>query len=492
MHIGCVYSVTNFLSKNKPLDTQLSIPFGISYIATALKEHNHEPHILVFSPQMNIEKIVHDFINKYQPPLFCLTATSSQFHLIIRVAAAIKKSDATIFVVLGGVHASLNPEETIKNHDIDALCLGEGEKAITKLADYLESRKQPVLIPNLWIKNTNTGIVEKNPSEDFIMDLDKLPFIDRKLWYGWIQDLDFRPSILAGRGCPNRCSYCSNHALSKVAKGKYVRFRSPENIVNEITQMVEDNPKIHSIYLEIETISVNLHYAYKLFASLQKFNEMRHIPLEFGANVSPVKKIIENEDFFIQLKNANFTSINIGLESGSERVRKEILHRPFYTNEDIIAFCSLAKKYGIKVMVNVLIGIPGETKEDFLKTIGCFRECGTHILQLGIYEPYPGTDLYNCCIEQGLFTTLNTDIFNSERCRAYMNLPGFSKSAIQLEYLLFNFRVWGFRALRNYKFDISMIKWFLDQLLFGHLKSLQLLQKIRDKKIGKMQLSDFE
>ncbi|MGB9177098.1 MAG: radical SAM protein [Methanoregula sp.] len=492
MHIGCVYSVSNFSSKNKPLASQELIPFGISLIATVLKDHNYEPHIIVFTPRMNIKKIVQEFIDKYHPVLFCLTATSSQFELMKIVATEIKRIDNNIFTVLGGAHASLNPEETIQYGDFDALCVGEGEKAILELAHYLEMQKKPGSIPNLWIKNTESGFIEKNPRENFIEDLDSLPFLDRTLWYNWIDDLDLRPSVLIGRGCPNKCTFCSNHALSKVTTGTYVRFRSPENIVKEITEMVKKNPNIHSIYLEIETLSVNVPYAYDLFTSLEKFNENRGIPIEFGVNVSPVKKIIENEDFFIRLKRANFTSINIGLESGSERVRKEILRRPSYKNDDIVNFCKLARKYNIKVMLNLLVGIPGETKKEYYETIACARKCEPNSIQMSIFEPYPGTDLYTFCIEHGLFSPENREILKSNRSRAYMDLPGFSKFAIQREYYLFSYRVWGFRTPLNFV-DVGLIYIkIISDAIFGQYSIFQLKQKIRDNRIGKMQLSDFE
>lgn len=238
MDIGCVYSVENYTSIDKPIISQDLIPFGISYIATSLKHVGHTPHILVFVPETDMRRLIREFIEKYKPRLFCLTSVASQFPLIIRVAAEIKNYSPDIYVILGGVHATLNPIEAINVEFFDAICIGEGERAIIKLAEKIENNEQISNINNLWIKNKEKGTIEKNDTDPFIQNLDDIPFIDRELWSDWIYDNNSKATILIGRGCPNKCTYCSNHALASISNGRYVRYRSPANIVNEINELV--------------------------------------------------------------------------------------------------------------------------------------------------------------------------------------------------------------------------------------------------------------
>ena len=181
--------------------------------------------------------------------------------------------------------------------------------------------------------------------------------------------------MLVGRGCPFRCTYCSNHILGKLAKGPYVRFRSPGNIMKEIEQITQ-NPHISNVYLEVETIGVKIEFALQLCQALSQFNEKRNIPIKFKINLAVTHKPFQDTDLmnslFTTFKQANIVGINIGLESGSERIRNEVLRRPRYSNEDIISFCTYAKEYDIRVTMFVMIGLPGESLADFRET---FKWC---------------------------------------------------------------------------------------------------------------------
>ena len=134
MNICCVYSVEDFLSTEKVLPSFAGVPFGISYIATSLKYAGYNPKMLVFTPQTNVSDMVSKFIKKYNPKLFCLTAVSSQYHLICDIAKTIKEIDSSIYVLLGGQHATLNPDKTFKEPYFDAICIGEGERAVVEYA----------------------------------------------------------------------------------------------------------------------------------------------------------------------------------------------------------------------------------------------------------------------------------------------------------------------------------------------------------------------
>jgi radical SAM superfamily enzyme YgiQ (UPF0313 family) len=431
------------MSVDQPLPSGTCIHFGLATIATVLKVAGHNVSLQVFTPKTPLEDTLRTIIEELKPKLFCFTAVSTQFPIVSRIAAQVKKLDPSIYVIVGGAHPSLAPEESLACPDIDGICIGEGETGILVLASQLEAGQQPHMVPNFWLKQLEKGIKEKNSRIPFLDDLDRLPFIDRELWRRWIKQPTHQAAVLLGRGCPNHCTYCSNHALKRLASGRYVRFRSPNNVLDEIFEIVQD-PLINHIYLEIETITANLEYCYKLCRKLTAFNHNRQDPIKFSLNCSFTSKLANNSQtvnhFFSALKEANVVTLKLGLESGSERIRNEVLKRPKYSNEEIISFCKQANHYGIGISTYLLIGLPEETPDDFRKTVEVTRECAPEMTDLSIFYPYPGTALYLKAQKENFFNPSNLD-HKHERHFVALNLSGFPKRNILREFILINYKV---------------------------------------------------
>lgn len=444
MNVVFVYSLDDAQSVKTPLRTSEQIQFGTSYISSFLKKHNHNTKLIVLSKffKNTYKKIIDKYIKDFSPKLICFTAVSSEYNFIATVAKYVKSHYPGIYLLIGGCHVSLNPDNILSD-DFDALCIGEGELPTLELISQLEKGVFPSKIPNLWIKHNDK--VEKNATRQFLQNLDDLPFPDREMWENWIKEqIGDGVSILLGRGCPFECAYCCNSVLKKISSGSYVRLRSIDNILAEIKNVVAIYPEKKEIYFEVESFGINTSWAIKLCNELKNFNETIENPLSFGVNLR-VSTGLDYESLFSALRNANFKFINIGLESGSERVRREVLNRE-YSNTDFISVVRLARKFGLKVNIFNMIGIPGETVLDFKETVKVNRICQPDIHMTGIFFPYQGTKLYALCKEKGLLKNkLNTEL---ERRNAVLDLPGFSKKQIQKSYFWFDYDVYkGHRPL---------------------------------------------
>jgi len=468
MKIGCVYSVDTMInSVEKPFTYANEIPFGISIIITVLELEGHEVELFVITPETDLDDTIGKFIKEQKPKLFCYTAVTTQYWQVKRVSKFIRNISVDIFHILGGHHASLDSEEVIKDGSFDAICVGEGEKAIIELAENIENYSdygQINPINNIWYCDKKENKIIKNPSDNFRQDLDNLPNINRKIWDKFIKDPSDYPAILLGRGCPFKCTYCSNHAMAQLSEGKFVRFRSPENIINEIEYILENYEGVSRIYLEVETFGANKKASFRIFDALAEFNSKLENKINFGANLALTSNFMKNEERCKELlekaRYANLTMMNIGLESGSERMRKEVLLRPPYTNEELVRMCKLAKTYDIKVNFFVLIGLPGETLQDYFETVKVARRAQPHSCLLSIFYPYLGTDLATQAISLGLIHSrdlVESDYSKAERSRSVLNLDGFSSRRIRIEYVIFWFRVY-FGYWKTTKIIIAMLK----------------------------------
>jgi len=171
---------------------------------------------------------------------------------------------------------------------------------------------------------------------------------------------------------------------------------------------------------------------------------------------------IEYQELFTALKRANFSFINVGVESGSEKVRREILNR-YYRNEDIINVVKLARKYNLKVNLYNLIGVPGESLADFRETVDLNRACLADRHYTSIFFPYPGTKLYSLCKDRGLLK--NKLKIQMDKKEAVLDLPGFTRKQIKRSLLWFDYYVYK-GHMPMYKILIRVIVLKLTSSLF--------------------------
>lgn len=423
MRVLFVYTVSNDLPPpKKPLADWFEISLAISYLSASLEEQGHETSLLVLRHGSFKRQMEHALVES-QPALICFSAVATEYSFVEKVARFVSKRVPACYQVIGGAHPSLRPDDVMRG-PFDAVCISEGEGALVELAAALEAGKTPSHIENLWIRHGET--IEKNPTRPFPAGIDELPFPSRAMWEPFVEFPE-KHAILLGRGCPFLCSYCANHALRKLAEGKYVRLRSPENVLQELCELCEEFPRVTYVYFEIETISADQEWAFEFAALLEQFNAERSQPLDFALNL----RIHHNVSFrrlFQALKRAGFTYIRTGIESGSERVRNEILER-HESNQDIIRAFDDARDVGLETYAYNLIGLPGETPEDFMQTVELNRRCAPTRSYIGIFYPYPGTGLERVCAERGIRVPPLVD--SAERYRARLNLPEFPNRLVE-------------------------------------------------------------
>ena len=470
MNILFIYSIRNAMLREKPLKGQEEIQLGIAQLSAVLKQQGHHTNLLVLDRKYGRKNLarVDQLIEKDNFQLICFSSVYSEFDFIQKVAIHVRDHHR-LFTILGGSHATVSPDISYLD-TFDALCIGEGEDALLELARGLEQEKEQDIaaIQNLWLKQGEK--IFQNRSRPFIQDLDSLPPADRELFQEHIFEPDSRISVLLGRGCPYSCTYCCNHKIRKVSDGKYVRMRSVPNILAEIESLTLRFPSISEYFLEVETLGTNMKWLVELCEGLELFNKSREEKLNFSANLR-VHDRMDHELVFSHLAKANFASVIIGLESGNERIRKEVLDR-HYSNGAIRNAVHAARKHGIKVGMFNLMGLPTESYEDFQDTLRLNQELQPDWHSTSIFFPYPGTRLHELTEELGLIPGKLSG--KEERQSAVLDLPEFSKRKIQRQFDSFHFEVYKKNKHR------SLVKYGLYalQIVLGHSFMARLKNKL--------------
>lgn len=397
---------------------------GLGYISSVLKQEGHDTFVYHIQNEIS-ESELHQHINNIKPDLIGFTSSTNQYPFV-RLYSKWIKEGFNVPVIVGGIHATLNPHQTIKNKNIDMVCVGEGEYPMLEVVNNLENGKRIDNIANLLIKQDSKLI--ENKVRPLIEDLDKLPFPDREVFsYDKILKNSFHTAdFIAGRGCPYRCTYCCNHALGQLYEGlgNYIRFRSPLSVLNEIKEVTE-RYSVQRLTFRDDTFTLRPKWV-REFCNLYK----KEFDLPFQCNT---RAETANKELFNNLKNAGCDRIQFGVESGNEWLRKSVLNRQMSNNHIIKAF-SIAKDVGLETLAYIMIGFPFETKEMIEETISLVQLLNPDYIQISIFYPYPGTELFQICLENGfltskkkysyaeLGTTLNLDTLTEDQINYYYDI----------------------------------------------------------------------
>lgn len=292
---------------------------------------------------------------------------------------------------------------------IDALCIGEGDQVIVEVAGAIDKGEDCSGLENIWLRSGN-GII-KNDVRALIEDLDVLPFPDRDIYFEKYSVLRKNPTatFILGRGCPYRCSYCFNHLMRGIysGKGKFVRFPSVDYAIAQIKD-VKNRYGFKWVQINDDTINVNKKWFTDFLLKYEK-----EIKTPFICNIRADAMDEELADLMVF---AGVNRVNFGVESGNERMRKEVLNRHM-ANEQLIRVGRMFNKRKVRVFTANMIGLPGETVSEAFETIKINKEIKPELAAFDVLQPFPKTDIYKYCIENNLLKEHSSmDDFSGFNC----------------------------------------------------------------------------
>ena len=369
-------------------DNGVNENLGVMSIAGVLRAHGHDVDLILTDEH---PKNYLDLVDQYNPDLIAFSFMTGNRDWALSTARELKQRFHKPIIV-GGVHPTLFPED-IDPHYVDYICLGEGEYPVLELINKMKNGEDCSTIQNLWV--TTNGTQVKNPPRNLIEDFDQLPLPYREIYYKYtyIRDLPIK-RFITGIGCPYRCTFCHNPMQFKLyqGKGKFVRKKSITRVIEEIR------------YIKDRYILKNPHFSDDVFVLdkkwLKEFLEVyrKEINLPFSCNIR-IDQV--NEEMIRDMYESGCFGISFGIESGSERIRNGILNKNL-KEEDIINNSRIIKKYGIKLIVTNLMGLPEETLEDAFETVTINQRIGANYIRANVLVPYPKTEIVDYAIERGL------------------------------------------------------------------------------------------
>ncbi len=361
--------------------------YGIMSMSAVLRENGHETAVHI----VDTENIIPDVVRRVAPDIVAFSCTTAMYSVAIREADNIKKN-FSIPVIFGGVHPTICPG-IIHENSIDIVCRGEGEYALLELLNAMEKGIDITHIKNLWVKHRNR--ICKNDIRNLIENLDELPFPDRDIYYSTYPCLrrQSTKAFFLGRGCPYECNFCINKTYKGLYKGKgrYIRRRSIDKILSEIMD-VKRRYGLKAIYFNDDTFTLNKEW---IFRFLEEYKEKVNIPFTCGSRASLI-----TEKMVGKLKDANCKCIEMGVETGNEKMRKELLDKN-ESNQSLLNASRAIRKASIKLKTSNMMCLPGETVELAIETVRFNGKLKADFMNCSLLQPYPLLGITGTAIRKG-------------------------------------------------------------------------------------------
>jgi anaerobic magnesium-protoporphyrin IX monomethyl ester cyclase len=409
-----------------PRNAPVQDPLGVGYLAAALRNQGHDVAVVDAHALDLDDSGVAACVAALEPSVVGLSLHSfADYSHCVAISRALGSITTRPYCVWGGEHATFHAERILRQHaEVDAVVLGEGEATMCALVDFALGRQRPVEAGRFRLASQDgegiTGAVIRGSDglprhggfRESISDLDAVPgphkdVVELALAAGRPVSL----SILTGRGCTHRCSFCTAHEFMRLAGGTVWRRRSPKCVVDELQRLVNlymSNRLVHPVVQFQDVIFLGTSPASRRW--IREFvDEMnrRDLRVPFYC-MSRADAILGNEDILPELVQVGLWSVEMGIEAGVDRILN--LYNKLNSTDDNQRAVSLMRRLGITFDAS------GYIMFDPRMTLDELRANARHLAQFGAatwdffvtrLQLYPGTAIREEMIERGAYTAID-------------------------------------------------------------------------------------
>lgn len=389
-------------------------PMGISYIASYLAACGHEvgiyhaehgsdteyKSVVKYSESFNkyksaIESADHPIwakvkreISSFYPEVVGVSVLTPKVPSAFKIAEICKNIDPKMVVVFGNHHPTIKPDEILLNENVDFVVRGEGEGTFSSLIDNLEG-PSPNYHTIAGLSFRDNGKIINNNDRALIDNLDELPFPARDKLLNLQTYTPIQLSmVMTSRGCPYSCTFCASHNMW----GKKVRFRSVENIINEINEL-KNAYSIKNVSFMDDSFTINGECVKELCLAM--------IENRIDITWSCLTRVnIISDEIIALMKKAGCTKVDVGIESGNQRVL-DLINKGI-TVEQVRKAVKILRRNKMFWSGFFMFGFPTETKQEVLDTLGFMKELRPDWANISVFTPYPGTPLFDLAQQKGM------------------------------------------------------------------------------------------
>ena len=387
--------MTPFLVVNTNRMKPAVAPVGLDYLGEALTEKGYIVDLLDLCFSEDYRKAIDDYFGKKSVLAIGITIRNtddcyllSQDFFLPEIRDIVKyfKTKTNVPIILGGVGFSIMPEKILEYCELDLGIREDGEEVLPLLLDRITKGKDYRDLPGLVYKDDG-GFVNNKPQ---YFDLNKLSsrrrkFVDNRKYF----NDGGQGNIETKRGCNRNCIYCAD----PVAKGRKIRLRNPEKVVNELEALLDEG--VNCFHFCDSEFNLPEEHAKAVCQQIINRGIVKKIGWYAYCSPSPF-----SEELARLMNVAGCKGVDFGVDNGNGEILK-ILGRDFGKDE-IRNTARLCHKYGITFMFDLLLGGPGETRKTVKETIELMRE--TEPDRVGVMvgvRIYAGTELGNIVLKEG-------------------------------------------------------------------------------------------
>ena len=359
---------------------------GFLYIADELRKAGHEVVIYDAMAKDHTYADIRKRITGSQPDIVGSTAYTATIRDAIRVLALAKSIDPQIITIIGGIHPTMMPEETLQqgNGAIDYIVRWEGEYTTPELLDAIEGNRQLSAVQGIAYQQD--GKIILTPQREFIGDLDSLtPAWDLLFWEDYY--LSFLEEIKvalvsSSRGCGNSCAFCPQQKFWQ----QTYRERSPHNFVGEIEHLFH-RFGVKAFFIADEYPTYNRERWEAILDLLIEKDLGIYLLAETRAG-----DIVRDEDILFKYRKAGIIHMFIGVESADQAVLD--IFKKSQTCRECREAIRLLNEHHIITECSFILGLPHETPQSIHKTLELAQHYNADNPHFLMITPWPYADMY--------------------------------------------------------------------------------------------------